>query len=250
MLSLNCGRDQYGVPVISSTKLEQFAEELIGDYRPELLKSPQPTNIEQLVECYLRANLEVRPITMTNAILGVAVFNEGCVPVYDRMKGMLVPLNVPDHTILIEEGIYNQREPGRFNFTLAHEASHLICHDGVSVSNGVQCRQLPEGSIIMCRPEGERYPRHGQKTPVDWMEWQADYFGAALLMPRNTVQMAIEQILWDAGCLGGACGMREVNRSPQLFAHIAERLLWLYRVSRTAASIRMENLGYKNPRKA
>lgn len=249
MLSLNCGRDQYGVPVISSTKLEQFAEELIGDYRPDLLKSPQPTDIEQLVECYLRANLEVRPITVTNAILGVAIFNEGCVPVYDRMKGTFVPLNVPDHTILIEEGIYNRREPGRFNFTLAHEASHLICHDGVTVSNGMQCRQIAGGSVIMCRPEGERYPRHGQKTPVDWMEWQADYFGAALLMPRNTVQMAIEQILWDAGCLGGAYGMREVSRSPQLFAHVAERLSWLYRVSRTAASIRMENLGYKNPRK-
>ncbi len=142
MLSLNSGRDQYGVPVSSSTKLEQFAEELIGDYRPDLLKSPQPTDIEQLVECYLCANLDVHPITMTNTILGVAIFNEGCVPVYDRMKGTFIPLNVPNHTILIEEGIYNQREPGRFNFTLAHEASHLICHDGVTVSNGIQCRQI------------------------------------------------------------------------------------------------------------
>ena len=77
MLSLTCGRDQYGVPVISGAKLEQFAEELIGDYRSELLKSPQPTDIEQFVECYLRANLEVRPITATHSILGVAVFDEG-----------------------------------------------------------------------------------------------------------------------------------------------------------------------------
>lgn len=61
MISLNCGRDQYGVPVISRARLEQFAEELIEDYRAGLLESPQPTDIEQLVECYLRANLEVRP---------------------------------------------------------------------------------------------------------------------------------------------------------------------------------------------
>ena len=128
MLSLTCGRDQYGVPVISGAKLEQFADEMIGDFRPELLKSPQPTDIEQFVECYLRANLEVRPITVTHSILGVAVFNEGLVPVYDRKKGGLVALDVPEHTILIEEGIYNSREPGRFNFTLAHEASHLVCH--------------------------------------------------------------------------------------------------------------------------
>lgn len=249
MVSLNCGRDQYGVPVISRTRLEQFAEELIEDYRAGLLESPQPTDIEQLVECYLRANLEVRPITMTNAILGVAIFNEGCVPVYDRMKGTFVPLDVLDHTIMIEEGIYNRLEPGRFNFTLAHEASHLICHDGVSVSNGMQCRQGAEGSIIMCRPEGERYPQYGQKTPVDWMEWQADYFGAALLMPRKTVQMAIEQILWNAGYLGGVCGMREINRSPKLFAHVAEQLSKIYRVSKTAAAIRMNNLGYKKPLK-
>ena len=57
MLSLTCGRDQYGVPVISGAKLEQFADEMIGDFRPELLKSPQPTDIEQFVECYRRANL-------------------------------------------------------------------------------------------------------------------------------------------------------------------------------------------------
>lgn len=101
----------------------------------------------------------------------------------------------------------------------------------------------------MCRPEGERYPKYGQKTPVDWMEWQADYFGAALLMPRKTVQMAIEQILWNAGYLGGACGMREVNRSPKLFTHVSEHLSKIYRVSKTAAAIRMDNLGYKNPYK-
>jgi len=229
--------------------LEQFADEMIGDFRPELLKSPQPTDIEQFVECYLRANLEVRPITVTHSILGVAVFNEGLVPVYDRMKGSLVALDVPEHTILIEEGIYNRREPGRFNFTLAHEASHLVCHDGVSVGNGVQCRQMDTGAVIMCRPEGERYPKFGQKAPVDWMEWQADYFGAALLMPRRTVQMAIEQILFNAGCLGGECGKREVCHSPQLFVHVAEQLSRIYRVSKTAAGIRMENLGYRNPRK-
>lgn len=245
MLSLTCGRDQYGVPVISGAKLEQFAEDLIGDHRSQLLKSPQPTDIEQFVECYLRANLEVRPITATHSILGVAVFNEGLVPVYDRTKGRLVALDVPEHTILIEEGIYNSHEPGRFNFTLAHEASHLVCHDGVTVSNGAQCRQMDTGSVIMCRPEGERYPKFGQKTPVDWMEWQADYFGAALLMPRKTVQMAIEQILFNAGYLGGECGKREVCRSPQLFAHVAEQLARIYRVSKTAAGIRMENLGYR-----
>lgn len=249
MLSLDCGRDQYGVPVISGAGLERFAEELIGDYRPNLLKSPQPTDIEQLAECYLRANLEVRPITMKQVILGVSVFNEGCVPVYDRMKGTLVPLDVPEHTILIEEGIYNRREPGRFNFTLAHEAAHLICHEGASVSSGVQCRQIGSGTIIMCRTEGERYPKYGKKTPADWMEWQADYFGAALLMPRGTVQMAIERILWNAGYLGGACGMREINRSPQLFGHVAQQLSRIFLVSRTAAAIRMENLGYKISRR-
>ena len=81
------------------------------------------------------------------------------------------------------------------------------------------------------------------------MEWQADFFGAALLMPRVTVQMAIERILWNAGCLGGACGMREVNRSPRLFAHVAEQLSGVFMVSRTAAAIRMDNLGYKMPRR-
>ena len=80
------------------------------------------------------------------------------------------------------------------------------------------------------------------------MEWQADYFGAALLMPRVTVQMAIEQILWNAGCLGDIYGMREVNHSAELFSHIAEQLSKIYQVSRMAAAIRMENLGYRKPK--
>jgi Zn-dependent peptidase ImmA (M78 family) len=131
-------------------------------------------------------------------------------------------MEVPERTILVEEGICDRHEPGQFNFTLAHEAvGHLACHSDVNLSSGMLNREHNAGTIIMCRPEGERYPKYGQKTSVDWMEWQADYCGAAVLMPRNTVQMAIDMILWNAGTFGGSYGMREVCRSSKLFGQVA-----------------------------
>lgn len=245
MLKLDCDLDRNGVPLVSATRLEKHAADILEDYQPKLLTRPQPLNIELFAEQYLDACLELRPITPNRSILGVTVFNGGFVPVYDNMIGKLVPLEVPERTIMIEQGIINTHEPGRFNFTLAHEAAgHLACHADVSICTGTICRQEKGAAVFMCRPEGASYAPGRKKSPEEWLEWQADYMAGAILMPAATVAMAIEEILHDAGILGGNYGRQQIRTNSKLQLYVAKCLGQIYRASTTAARIRLQNLGY------
>lgn len=98
--------------------------------------------------------------------------------------GVLGCLSVKDKLVTISEGLDTYGHPqkeGRYNFTLAHEAGHEICHapeirqkakmaDLFALSNQM-------GETILCRA-GEQ--------DVD-IEFQANYIGAALLMPKKLI---------------------------------------------------------------
>lgn len=243
MLKLDCGLDRDGVPLVSAKRLERYAADILKDYQPELLTSPQPLNIELFAEQYLDACLELRPLTANRSILGVTVFNGGLIPVYDNIKGKLVAIEVPERTIMVEQGIINTHEPGRFNFTLAHEAAgHLACHADVNISTGKICRQERGAVVFMCRPEGATHASNKLKTPEDWLEWQADYMAGAILMPAATVPMAVSWILREAGVLGGDYGLRELRNNPRLQMYVAKHIGQIYRTSTSAARIRLQNL--------
>lgn len=245
MLKLVCGLDLNGVPLVSAKRLEEHAVDILEDYQPNLLVEPQPLNIELFAEQYLNACLEIRQITPNRAILGVTVFNGGLVPVYDSFKGTLVPLEVPERTIMIEQGIINTRESGRFNFTLAHEAAgHLACHSDVNISTGAICRQERGAVVFMCRPEVASYSPGFKRTPEEWLEWQADYMAGAILMPAVTVEMTIDRFLRDEGILGGRFGRQQIRINSRLQLLIAKYIGRIYRTSAAAAKVRLQNLGY------
>ena len=249
MLKLDAGVDRNGVPFVSARQLEDFASDVLDDYdeRGTLTKYPQPLNIELFAEQYLEAILEVRSITMDRSILGVTIFNGHCVPVYDMMKGTLVGLDVKPRTILVEQGIYNRLDPGRYNFTVAHEAAgHLCCHADVSINTGALCHQAEGGVVFMCRPENAEYIAASTRTPEDWLEWQADYMAAAVLMPSATVPMAIDRAMRDASELGGECGRRKMQTNLQLQRYLIEYIARVYQVSFTAAKLRLKHLGFFN----
>lgn len=242
MLSLDSGLDRNGVPIVSAAALDKHAENIIDDYKSGLLKTPQHINIELFAEQYAKANLRICPIVIDRSILGMTIFNEGIVPVYERGLGM-IGIRVPKRTILVEEGLINPIKPGRFNFTVAHEAAgHLLCHDKVNLPTGFICRQEKSGCMFTCYhadfPEWKRSVR----TPEQWLEWQADYMAGAILMPAKTVRMAIDRILWNFGVLSDDCSMRELCTNQILFRRVACELSIIYQVSQTAAGIRMTHL--------
>jgi hypothetical protein len=118
----------------------------------------------------------------------------------------------------------------RYRFTLGHEAGHVLALHEASEREGNMLR----GDSVWrssCSESSSRRIEH------DWLEFQADYCGAVLLMPR-----------WDLEVFIGPrpephSGMRHPVRSAAgqtMITEVANHFL----TSRDAAKVRLTQTGY------
>ena len=49
-------------PILKDTEIDDLAEDLLADYKPQLLKEPTPINYLHFLESYLGANVEFMDI--------------------------------------------------------------------------------------------------------------------------------------------------------------------------------------------
>ena len=85
MIEFNCfNRKADGTPVVRDLEVMAFAEAQVGDYRPELLKTPGKVNALHFVENYLNTVVEVQNILTAvpgMEIDGITVFRDAVIKV-------------------------------------------------------------------------------------------------------------------------------------------------------------------------
>jgi Zn-dependent peptidase ImmA (M78 family) len=133
--------------------------------------------------------------------------------------------------VMISERLSSARYENRFRFTLSHEYGHVWFHAPL-------WRKSKEDPT---RPSMPCWTCHretiGRAPEKDWMEWQADHLGGALLMPRSYV------LDW-----AGEIAMRQGRNPPldldsDLGQAVIERLRRRCQVSEQAARMRLLRLG-------
>ena len=116
----------------------------------------------------------------------------------------------------------------------AHECAHQILFQLDSDDRKIACHKRPE-----VRGNGSRVLR----TQEDWNEWQANALGAAILMPQSEVDRA----MWFINsrkpltCYGWHFYDKDQVKIDTFCS--------VFGVSRSAAAIRLEQLGYLNRKK-
>lgn len=214
--------------VLSQAQIEDAAERLLRRCAPTSLAMPQMTPLVETVvaECRrLGASLDIR------AQLGVTELGQpirGCCRIRKPYEiGVSADLNI---------------NGPRFRFTLAHELGHLELHrdidlaalEGVTDSGEIRDddRALFQGSRHL--PRSERY----------WLEWQANAFAAAFLMPRATVATGLVQQQKQIGVRNH--GSLYVDRQPDNvrdYQLIVRALADVYQASKTSVIYRLKSLG-------
>jgi hypothetical protein len=116
----------------------------------------------------------------------------------------------------------------RFRFTLAHEYMHVRIHNPLYQEAAIAKRQEQ-------RCTGDE--TLGLKPKVDWMEWQANYAGAALLMPISRLRPVVD------ACLGKGASTTLAADSSKA-ADLKQRVSEAFLVSADAAGVRLIQLGY------
>ena len=128
-----------------------------------------------------------------------------------------------------------------FKFILAHEFGHLALH---RYKDPVKC-----GYSTSRLNDSEKDLVTGKKlllSPRDWMEWQANRFASAILMPRATFKDALidfqRSALGDIRVNFGTIVLEDKDYSIRDFENAVSHLSHLYQVNRTNVKCRLRDL--------
>ncbi|NLJ73013.1 MAG: ImmA/IrrE family metallo-endopeptidase [Syntrophomonadaceae bacterium] len=249
MLEFSCSRrDKSRVPILSAKEMDELAEELIADYKPDLIKNPQPIDYEHFLQFYLEADLLYETIARDGLTLGLTSFDHGLTKVYDLEKQEEKDIDVVEGTIILDTRLKSVGQAGRLRFTALHEAGHWWCHKEVYQKDRNQLSLFPEDNrpIIKCRSQSiENFAYKRCDTSDDWMEYQADYMASALAMPKTPFINTARWILKDRGITGnrvilGDDILHDMFALQSFPKYIAE----VFGVSRKAAEIKLKNFGF------
>ncbi len=193
-------------------------------------------DLEQFIENHLDVHLD-QYAELNDDILGETVFKINASP------------EILINRILTSQAFEQRTEIpgslGRWRATLAHEAAHVLLHEPL-FKNGTQTPSLfddlsatPEVQQLT-RCSDANIARHTAKT--DWKEFQANQGMAALLMPRKLFIQVLSNEVFNIDSF-----IKELAESPSKLHTFASYIAGRFNVSREAARIRLETLGYALP---
>lgn len=224
---------EYLVPIISKSKFDDVAEELLRDFYPEGLKQPAPIPIRVIAD---RMGLAIREVRLTKFMneFGRIYFDECQANYYDGDDKSYKQMEVERGTILLDPNVYFLRNVGSENNTIAHECVHWYKHK--------QYHELvklfdEDAKQINCNVS-EITKKKDKWTPEDWMEWQANGIAPRILMPRKTTYQKAQDLI---GLYGNMYGLK--NRA-KIFESVVSDIAEFFQVSMIAAKIRLLDLGF------
>lgn len=260
-MKLQYRRMDSGLPILSKKEIDILAEALVYDFCPERMKEPGPIDIDLFCESYMGLNQEFFYLSHCGLYLGMMVFADTQIPVYNPETGEAEYVFVKGDSVLIDNSLadssismkldniknnkimsFRQKQmekdrllqkkkstEHRYRFTLAHEAAgHAVLHK--EYFDKIKSNQ----AMVRCRISEPRKEKDIRAyTDVDWMEIQADHMAASFLMPARMVNEYIFRIKDQLE------KMWESYRYYYMVMHISE----VFNVSIDAAKIRLKELG-------
>lgn len=180
-------RSEDMTPIVRDVDLARYAEEILREYRPELLKRPDRLDPYHFAEHYLGSNVLVHDIYTTDRrekIAGAAIFRDGAVKVFDKENMGTRVIPVKANSILLDSDTAHSRYAGFEEFTMMHEAGHLLLHR--EVYGLLQSQDNEIFGAALCKRSSIGGFRSSLKTNEDFREHQANTFAAFMLMPPRT----------------------------------------------------------------
>lgn len=115
--------------MLSRKEIDVIGQNIVGDFMPEALKSPQEIDIDLLAQDYLGMDQDFQYLSHCGVYLGMTVFNDtDKVPVYDPQNNCADYISAKAHTVIIDKTLLEENQEHRYRFTMGHEAGHEFLH--------------------------------------------------------------------------------------------------------------------------
>lgn len=219
------------VPIISSSNMETIAEKILEKYQPSMLEEPRSLDISALITA-LDIKLIEQKLSQDNSIFGEIIFKDMLIGVFDENE-VPIEMEVTKGTIVVDPTIRDFRNQGSYNNTVVHEIVHWILH-----RNYQECRMLLDGDTGTSFVDGA-CDVSVKWTDADWMEWHANGIAPRLLMPKKTTKQKVNEFFTEYSL------KYPENAKTSMFEQVIDDIADFFQVSRLAAKIRLQQLGYK-----
>ncbi|MCG6960970.1 ImmA/IrrE family metallo-endopeptidase [bacterium BMS3Abin03] len=216
--------DKHGVPYLSWENIETITEQFLHIYYPILLRTPQSTPLLKITKSLVensKLNIDFSRSLGTGRnerILGKTIFNQ--------------------KLILLDKSL--TPEDPQFYFVLAHELGHVFLHTKRKIIDD------HKKYVNFSKDKAKHFfiKPHTDMSVRNKIEWQANAFSAAVLMPRNTFKQALIKIQKELGINRnvGIIYLDNNDYSKGMFNNIIHRLSNLYHCSFPAIKYRLNNL--------
>ena len=220
------------VPVIKPEQLEKVAEQFLRDHYPKALLQPmwlEPTELAG----ELGLKVIRKRITKDGDIFGRIFFYDAVTEIYDPDQDKMVKKKARAKMILVDPEAAYQNNIGALNNTIVHECVHWGLHRKAFMLEHLYNKELTQiGCVVRGGIAGNK------KDSTDWMEWQANALAPRIQMPKDMFKKRVDALISKF--------RRELGEYDivDIIQPIIEQLTIDFGVSRTAAKLRLNDIGY------
>jgi Zn-dependent peptidase ImmA (M78 family) len=213
-----------GAPILSADEIEEISEDFLERFDAKSLENPMETNLNRIVQ---KLSMDYDVKFMYSVDLGLDEDGRKIIGKYTP-KGK---------EIYVDPILLDQK--ARWKFTLAHEIGHFVLHtnlDALPDSSGDSSRTDNYRTLSLHNVNGKR--------PKDWIEWQANRFAGAILVPRFTLKEKLISLQESMG-IRIRLGQIYLDYQPvnvRDFQKLVFRLQHTYRISSAVIKVRLRHL--------
>ena len=187
-----------GVPVLKKEEIDAIGEAYVQDFQPEILRNPAPVDIEGFIECYLGMTTDYQYLSHNGIYLGMTVFNDtDKVIVWSPDTNRAEYVSAKARTVIVDNRLLEESQQHRYRFTLGHEGGHDIFHSAFFHYDPNQMSLFgPQmAPMIQCRRDSTKMSKKDFRcwNDHDRMEFQANRFSSAILMPKSAVELVVQR---------------------------------------------------------
>ena len=251
-------RANNNTPILSNREIDEYAHEVLADYKPELLKEPGQIDYLHFLESYLEMRIDSHDIYTDDPerqILAITAFKNMKLKVFDKENQRVKKVSIPARTVIFNNSIMKPEMNSLALFSGMHEGGHITMQWHVYTGETFDGHVFDpdyedwvyDEPFVCCRRENieNNMNMTKERTAKEWREHHADYFGGAVTMPNATFKPFVHDLLRENGYYKGAITLgRDDDADILIYDIIPDEIREVYGVSKRAARIKLRTSGF------